>query len=286
MEGFSTAVRAELYIAIRSNSSRITVFLPTVIVIAQLALTKLSEAGEQARVALMNESSFNLDTPTATAYGYFVDGLSTGLTILILILVALAAYSFSYDRDTGLVRHLLIRRMSRSALLLAKLIQLHIVAIIALALLFLLTWFFSGLFWEFGAVVEDGFELIGEAEIRSEIWLGIKLALIPIPATIAFGLLVSVITQSTTQAVTTALGIILAVDIFKSTLGNFSHYIFASFQPSLIDQSYLQEVSRMVRGFSDVLIDEKVLLLNTWIPLPQVLLLALIALIVVQRKKV
>jgi len=286
MEGFATAIRAELYIALRSNSSRITVFLPTIIVMAQLAFTKLSEAGQQAREALMNESSFNLDAPATTAYGYFVDGLSTGLTILILILVALAAYSFSYDRDTGLVRHLLIRRMSRSALLLAKLIQLHIVAIIALAFLFILTWFFSGLFWEFGAVVEDGFELIGEAEIRSEIWLGIKLALIPIPAAIAFGLLVSVITQSTTQAVTTALGIILAVDIFKSTLGNFSHYIFASFQPSLIDQSYLQEVSRMVRGFSDVLIDERVLLLNTWIPLPQMLLLALISLIIVQRKKV
>ena len=135
-------------------------------------------------------------------------------------------------------------------------------------------------------MVEDGFELIGEAEIKSEIWLGIKLALLPIPAAIAFGLLISVVTQSTTQAVTTALGITLAVDIFKSTLGDYSHYVFASFQPSLIDQSYLQEVSRMVRGFSDVLIDERVLMLNTWVPLPQMLLLAIVALVLVQRKKV
>ena len=286
MEGFATAVKAELYIALRSNSSRITVFLPSLIVLAQLSLTRLSEAGELAREALLNESSFNSNAPATTAYGYFVDGLSTGLTILVLILVALAAYSFAYDRDTGLVRHLLIRRMSRSALLLAKLIQLHIVAIIALVVLFTLTWFCSGLFWEFGAVLEDGFELIGEAEIKSEILLGTKLALLPIPAAIAFGLLISVIAQSTTQAVTTALGITLAVDIFKSTLGDFSHYIFASFQPSLIDQSYLQEVSRLVRGFSDVLIDERMLLLNTWVPLPQMVLLAVIALVLIQRKKV
>ncbi len=286
MEGFITAIRAELFVALRCNSSRVTVFLPALIVLAQLTLTRLREVGELAREALLNESSFSPNAPDSTAYGYFVDGLSTGLTILVLILVALAAYSFAYDRDTGLVRHLLIRRISRPALLLAKLVQLHIVAMVALVLLFALSWFCSGLFWEFGAVVEDGFELIGEAEIRSEIWLGTKLALLPFPAAIAFGLLISVVAQSTTQAVTTALGITLAIDIFKSTLGDFSHYIFASFQPSLIDQSYLQDVSRLVRGYSDVLIDDRVLLLNTWIPIPQMLLLAAIAVVLVRRKKV
>ena len=282
MEGFLTALRAELFIATRSNSSRVTVLLPTLIVIAQLAATRLREVGEQARDALLNGSS-GLVT---NAYGYFVDGLGTGLTILILMLVALAAYSFAYDRDTGLIRHLLIRRISRSALVLAKLAQLHIVALLSLLLLLISTWLCSGLLWDFGAIVEDGFELIGEAEIQTEILLGIKLAVLPIPAMIAFGLLVSVVTQSTTQAVTTALGITLAMDIFKSTLGDYSHYLFASFQPSLIDQSYLQEVSRIVRGFSDVLIDERVLLLNTWVPLPQMLLLAAISLVLVQRRSV
>lgn len=286
MEGFLTALRAELFIATRSNSSRVTVLLPTLIVIAQLAATRLREVGEQARDALLNGSGFGSSGPVTNAYGYFVDGLGTGLTILILMLVALAAYSFAYDRDTGLIRHLLIRRISRSALVLAKLAQLHIVALLSLLLLLISTWLCSGLLWDFGAIVEDGFELIGEAEIQTEILLGIKLAVLPIPAMIAFGLLVSVVTQSTTQAVTTALGITLAMDIFKSTLGDYSHYLFASFQPSLIDQSYLQEVSRIVRGFSDVLIDERVLLLNTWVPLPQMLLLAAISLVLVQRRSV
>ncbi|MBL4819896.1 MAG: ABC transporter permease subunit [Gammaproteobacteria bacterium] len=286
MEGFLTALRAELFIATRSNSSRVTVLLPTLIVIAQLAATRLREVGEQARDALLNGSGFGSSGPVTNAYGYFVDGLGTGLTILILMLVALAAYSFAYDRDTGLIRHLLIRRISRSALVLAKLAQLHIVALLSLLLLLISTWLCSGLLWDFGAIVEDGFELIGEAEIQTEILLGMKLAVLPIPAMIAFGLLVSVVTQSTTQAVTTALGITLAMDIFKSTLGDYSHYLFASFQPSLIDQSYLQEVSRIVRGFSDVLIDERVLLLNTWVPLPQMLLLAAISLVLVQRRSV
>jgi hypothetical protein len=95
------------------------------------------------------------------------------------------------------------------------------------------------LLWDFGPVVEDGYELIGSDEIRSEVWLGLRLALIPLPTALAFGVLVSVLAQSATQAVTAALGVTLALDVFKGVLGDAAHYLYASFQPSLIDQSYL-----------------------------------------------
>jgi hypothetical protein len=143
----------------------------------------------------------------------------------------------------------------------------------------------SGWLWEFGPIVEDGFELISEAEIREEIVLGLLLAIVPIPPAIAFGLLISVSAHSTTQAITTALGITLAIDIFKSTLGDFSHYLYATFQPSLLDQSYLQDVSRIVRGFSDVLVDERVQQLNWWVPWPALLIFLCLALVIVQRRK-
>jgi ABC-type transport system involved in multi-copper enzyme maturation permease subunit len=284
--GFLTALRAELFIARRSFGHRIAVLVPAGIVVAQMILVWLREAGEAARSALLDNRSFGSDGPDVTAYGYAVDGLSTGLTLLVLILTALSAHSFAYDRDTGMVRHLLIRRVSRPALLLAKLAQLHLTALLALLLLFAATWLTGGLLWEYGPVVEDGFELIGEQEMRSEISLGLRLALLPIPATIGLGLLVSVLTHSTTQAVTAALGVTLAIDIFKATLGDYAHYIYASFQPSLIDQSYLAEVGRIVRGYSDVLIDGRVLQLNTWIPVPQMILLVILALLCVRRRKV
>ena len=112
------------------------------------------------------------------------------------------------------------------------------------------------------------------------------MAIIPIPASIAFGLFISVISQSATQAVTTALGITLAIDIFKATLGDFAYYLYATFQPSLLDQSYLQDVSRIVRGYSDVLVDERVQLLNIWTPLPALLIFLVLTLWIVQRRKV
>ena len=105
-------------------------------------------------------------------------------------------------------------------------------------------------------------------------------------STIAFGLLVSVLSQSATQAITTALGITLAIDIFKGLFGDFSHYIYASFQPSLIDQSYLQDVSRIVRGYSDVLIDDRVQQLNMWVPIPALVIFLGLTLWLVQRRKI
>ncbi|NQV69423.1 MAG: ABC transporter permease subunit [Pseudohongiella sp.] len=285
MNGLLTAVRSEIFVALRTFASKFIVFAPALLVLLQILIVKITETGQQARDNLLGNSNFD-DAIASNAYGYYVDGLSTGLTMLGLLLVAQAAYSFSYERDIGSLRHLLIRRISRTSLITAKLIHLHILAVLSLLLLVLVSYGLSGLFWQFAPVVEDGFELISEAEILQEIRLGLLLAIYPIPAAIAFGLLISVSAQSATQAITTALGITLAIDIFKGLLGDFSHYIYASFQPSLIDQSYLQDVSRLVRGYSDVLIDERVQQLNTWVPLPALLIFLALIIVIVQRRKI
>ena len=282
--GLETAIRAEFYVSLRTFGSKLIVLAPALVVVIQHLIIKLQETSAQARDSLLGRNSFDAAV-AENAYGYFVDGLSTGLTMLGLLLVAQAAYSFSYERDVGAVRHLLIRRISRPSLIIAKLFHIHVLAILSLLLLMAVSYICSGWFWEFGPIVEDGFELISEAEIREEIGLGLQLAIVPIPPAIAFGLLISVSAHSTTQAITTALGITLAIDIFKFTLGDFSHYLYATFQPSLLDQSYLQDVSRIVRGFSDVLVDERVQQLNWWVPWPALLIFLCLALVIVQRRK-
>ncbi|MDG1025474.1 MAG: ABC transporter permease subunit [Gammaproteobacteria bacterium] len=284
MNGLLIAIKSETFIALRTLASKIIVAAPALVAAAQLLLVGLTEAGQQARDSLLGGSNFEADVAN-NAYGFFVDSLSTGLTMLGLLLVAQAAYSFSYERDIGSIRNILIRRVSRRSLLSAKLIHLHVMALLSVLLLLVSSFLLSGMLWEYSAIVEDGFELISESEIREEITLGIQLALLPLPAAIAFGLLISVSAQSATQAVSTALGITLAIDIFKGLLGDLALYLYASFQPSLIDQSYLQSVSRIVRGYSDVLIDDRVLQLNMWVPFPALLIFFAAALWIVQRRK-
>lgn len=283
MHGFVAALRCELFVARHTLGARLVVLLPIALVLLQYLFTKLGEAGVAARDNLLGNSSFD-EQLASNAWGYFVDGLTTGLTVLGLLLVAQAAYSFSSDRDTGAIRHLVIRSSSRAAIVLAKLAYLHLLALCSVVLLLIGSYLLSAQFWEFGAVIEDGFELIGEAEIRQEISLGLRLALTPLPAAIAFGLLVSVTANTSTQAVVSALGLTLALDILKGMLGNVANYLYVSYQPSLIDQSYLQEVSRLVRGYSDVLIDDRLLQLNTWVPVPALVLFIVASLVIVNRR--
>ena len=285
MNGFVTALKSELFIARNTFSSKFILFAPAAFAILQSLLTWLTEVGTSTRNNLMSNSNFD-DIVNLNAYGHFVDGMSTGLTILGLLVVAQAAYSFSYDRDTGIVRHILIRRASRPALILAKLFQINLLAITSIAILMITSYLISGFLWEFGAIIEDGFELISEEEILAEISMGLKLAIVPLPAAIAFGLFVSTIAQSATQAITTALGITLAIDIFKSVLGSYADYLYARFQPSLIDASYLQDVSRIVRGYSDVLVNADVLQLNLWAPLPAFVIFVGLTIFSIKRKNI
>ena len=285
MNGFAVALKSELFIARHTFSSKLIVLAPALLAVLQTLLEWITEAGAATRNNLLSNPTFD-DIVNLNAYGHFVDGMKTGLTVLGLILVAQAAYSFSYDRDTGMIRHILIRRASKPALIFAKLLQINLIGLISILLLIITTYVTSSLLWEFGAIVEDGFELISEEEILAEIATGLQLAIIPLPAAIAFGLLVSVIAQSATQAITTALGITLAIDIFKSMLGDYADYVYARFQPSLIDASYLQDVSRIVRGYSDVMINESVLQLNLWMPIPTLIIFVGLTMIFIHKKSI
>ncbi|MCI5106720.1 MAG: hypothetical protein MRY76_08415 [Pseudomonadales bacterium] len=284
MKALLTALKLEIHTGLHTLGSKLVILAPSLLVSLQLFLASLTAATAQVSGNLFTSADF--ETAVANnAWGYFVDALSTGLTLLGLILVAFAAYSFAFDRDTGVMRHLVIRRLPRPLLVLAKLLYFHLLAVIAIVLLLLVSYGLSSLFWEFGPVVEDGFELISEAEIRQEIALGLRLAVIPIPAAIALALLVSVLANTATQAVSTALGLTLALDIFKTSLGEAANYVYARYQPSLLDQSYLQDVSRLVRGYSDVLVDERLLQLNSWVPIPALLLFVILALVLVNLRR-
>lgn len=284
MNRFMQAVKVETYVGLRSSSSKLILFAPVLIASLQLLIVRLSEAGQQSRDSLLGRENFE-SIATSNAYGYFVDGMLSGLTILGLLLVGIAAYSFSNDKNTGSIRHLVIRGLSRKSVVVAKLVYIHLLAAASIAVLIAGCYTVSGNLWEFGPIVEDGFELISESEMWQEIQLGLRLALLPISPAIGFGLLVSVLSQSSTQALSIALGLTLAVDVFKSSLGEYSYFLYGNFQPSLLDQSYLNDVSRLVRGYSDVLVETRFFDYNLWVPLPSLVIFIICTLVAVNRIK-
>lgn len=279
MNRLATALRAELFIARYSLGARLVVLAPLLLACAQLLIAALGDASTAAQQTLIGE-----ETVATNGYGNWVDSLVTGFTALGLLITGYSAHSFAADHELGALRHRLIRLSSRTQIVIVKLLLLHLLALASLLLLILGSWLLSTALWELGPVIEDGYELISEGEILDEIHLGLRLAVFPLPAAIAFGVLLSVVAQSAMQSLSLALGLTLAFDVFKTSLGDMAGYVYARFQPSLIDASYLGDVARLARGYSDVLIDERLLVLNLWSPLPAFLLCLGLSLFVVRTK--
>ena len=279
MNRLATALRAELFIARYSLGARLVVLAPLLLACAQLLIAALGDASTAAQQTLIGE-----ETVATNGYGNWVDSLVTGFTALGLLITGYSAHSFAADHELGALRHRLIRLSSRTQIVIVKLLLLHLLALTSLLLLILGSWLLSTALWELGPVIEDGYELISEGEILDEIHLGLRLAVFPLPAAIAFGVLLSVVAQSAMQSLSLALGLTLAFDVFKTSLGDMAGYVYARFQPSLIDASYLGDVARLARGYSDVLIDERLLVLNLWSPLPAFLLCLGLSLFVVRTK--
>ncbi|MDH7942253.1 ABC transporter permease subunit [Pseudohongiella sp. SYSU M77423] len=285
ISSFWVALRAEIYVGLRSHASRLVVVLPALIACAQLVLTSMLAASREASETMFGGMSVG-QVEGADAWGTLVDAYATGLTLIGLLLTGYAAWSLANDKDSGVLRHLLIRHASRRTMLMVKLTHAHLLGIASILALLLSCTLCAWLIWDFGPVVEDGYELIGTAEILSELRLGLLLAIIPLPAAIAMGLLVSVLAGNSTQALVAALGITLALDILKGIIGAASDYIYASYLVSLLDSSYLRDVSRLVRGFSDVMINPTTLQMNQWVPWPQAIFLLLLAWYAINRKPV
>lgn len=283
MGSFAVALRSELYLALRGRGLRVLLVIPAAAAVLRIALGELQSVTEQAREALRGGAA--VAAVELNAHASFVDGSLTGLILAYLMIVALAAHGVASDRDTGIIRHLLIRRVSRVGLVIARFVFLLFVGLVMVAVVLAAAWGCAALFHDFTAVIEDGYEIIGPAEMREEILRGLGLAIVPLPAAVGFGILISVCARSATQAVAVALGLILAFDLFKPLLGDVSLYVYAFYHPSLVDESYLGEVARIVRGFSDVFVEEGVTSLNVLVPVPETLVFLVIAAAVAARRR-
>jgi hypothetical protein len=283
MSGFLAVLRSDLFIAVRSRWLPLLLLAPAALAAATVGLAKLRAGSEGARAALLGNASTS--SGALGGYGPLVDGLSIGFAFGHLAIVGIAACSIASDRDRGTVRHLLVRRASRTSYFLARYASLMGLGLLSILLAGLASWASASLLYDLGPVIEDGLEIIGTAEIHGEIARGVGLALAPLPAALALGLLVSVAARSPAGGVATALGLTLAFDLFKGALGGISRFVYASYIPSLVDRSYLKEVSRIVRGFSDVLVEDETILLNVTVPWPAALLFLFLALAAIRRRE-
>ena len=283
MTGILKAIRSDLFLALTSRGLVALVLLAPAAAAARIALGKLRAAGLRARDAMVGGTSVRL--PDLDGYGALVDGLSVGLALTYLLVVAIAAHSCAADRERGHVRRLLLSGVGRPAWVVGRylfLLGLATAVVLSVAAASLGA---ASLLHRFSPAIEDGYELIGVAEIHREILLGIGLALVPLPAAVALGVLVSVCARTPAGALAGGPGISVGFDLFKPLLGGIAPYVHAFYHPSLADGSYLREVSRLVRGFSDVFVEPGFFARNLWVPWPWAAALLAVAVAVAWRRE-
>lgn len=280
MTGALRQLRAETY---RLVHARLTVLVAALLVAVPLLRVGAAYAADVASHAARVQRAFARGEslpdamPVGNAWPVLVDGWLAGLTLVALILLLFASRSLAGDLDAGLLRQARTRSVSRAGLVLGR-------ALLAIPLLLggvALTGAAAGLgaaaLYAFGPIVEDGYELLAAHEIRAEVVRGVLVALPALLGTYGFGLLVSAIARSGLVAVSAALTLYLAFDLFKDVLGTRQYWTFAAFCPSFVDNSYMKEVASMARGFSDAGYTEEVFARNLWLPLPQAALLVALA---------
>lgn len=218
------------------------------------------------------------------AYQPLVDGWGTGLVLGGLLLIVSASLSVAGDRDRGVLRLATTRSATRRALVLGRALLGLPLCLAVIGITGFASWIAATLFFEFGPLVEFGFELASAAELNAELRLAVLATLPPLYAAWCFGLLVSSLVRGPIFAVSASLLLLLGFDLFKGVLGEGQYWVFAAFAPSFVDSSYMGEMSAIAAGMSDAVFAEELFRMNLILPWPEAALLLALACAALSRR--
>ncbi len=289
MSGTARVFRAELYRLTHSRLAWVALFLVAVLAATRVLAAHIAISAEYAQAvsdALLSGRPRPEAPPIGNAYAPLVEGWLVGLTLGTVLLLIHSARALAGDRETGVLRLARTRSASRSALVIGRFLIGPILVLSLFAVSGLGAGITAASLFEFGPLVIDGFELISEEELLSELGSALLAALPPLIATYAFGLFISALGRTAAGAVGFCLAVFLGFDLFKGAIGDAQHWIFASFVPSLVDKSCLKQMAGIAAGYSDSYYEESYLHMSYIVPWPQALLFLSVACWLVSRRSI
>ncbi len=265
--GFVRQLRGEWFLLLRSRAVWAACILSMALAAGRVALLRLqSEAGEVHRAAQGRAGAAPADP---SGYAPFADGLSWGFLVAFLSLTVFSSLSIALDRERGTIRLPLVRGTSRTGLVLGKFAALVVAGFALLAAATGSAAAAAAVFYDFGPVVEDRYEIFSEATICREVLTALAAAAVTLPAAAALGLFVSALARSGAAAAAAGLLATVGFDVLEGALGRPAGWVFLSYAPSLLDDSLLKEASKLARGYSDAGFSAERLWLNFAVPLPE-----------------
>lgn len=204
-----TAYRVELSKAARSRYA----WLLPLLVIATVCLMPLIQP---------------LDRDGAADYGFIASATRIALNILgLLMLLAYSAATISSELRSGTIRTTLLRPVHRHEFVAAKLLLAFTFAAVISAVAGAAAWVLAAVLGDVTGVSYGGEALYSNLAMLRTYLLGMVLAVFPLSAAGAYGVMMSSLTRSTGAAVGAAVGIWVALDIAKYPL-RIAPFLFSS----------------------------------------------------------
>ena len=272
MIGTVRVLRSEAYRLARSRGAWVATGLLALVPALRVYGAHLSAAATRAERAFAGRGA-PAELEQGAAWAPFVDGWRAGLVLGAFVLLAHAARSLAADRESGVLRLATTRSATRSSLVVARALLAPFLVVGTILVSGLGSWLVARQLFEFGPLVEDGYEIMSAGELTRELALATSAAAPAMLALYCFGLLVSAAGRSAVGAVSVALALFLGFDLFKEVLGDDQYWVFAAYVPSLVDTSAMGEMTGLARGFSDAGFPAALQRMNFLTALPETLLL-------------
>ncbi len=266
MRGLGIALRAEAYRTLHTRAMWLSLGLLLLIASGYVVLGHLSES-----VGMRPAAPEGLEQGGG-GWVHFVDAWRFTLSATCLLLLIHASRYVSSDRESGILRLGLVRSSSRSAALLGRAAMGPPLVLGAFLASGLGAWLTCQLFYDFGPLIEDGYELMSAEELQAELLAASLATLLPLMALHSCALMLSAWSTRPIHALSLALVGLLCFDFFKDFLGQSLSWFFAGYAPTFSDSSALHEMSGLASGFSDMGFSDEQLMLSFLVPLPYMVL--------------
>jgi len=275
--------RAELYRLLRTRIAHFAALFLVLVPVLHVTVARYLDAAQRIDAARRGRELLGLDE--GLGWAPLVEAWRVGLALGALLLLIHGARTLAGDRERGILRLASTRTSTRASLVFGRALVGPLLVLAVAALTGLGAWLSAGVWFDFGPLVEDGYTILEPEELRGELIRALASSVLALWAVHAFGLLVSAVARGATLAVACAIALFLAFDLFKRALGDLGHWIFATYSPSFIDGSAMEEMAGMAHGYSDAGYPEELLRMSFVLPVPQALLMLVLAAAVMRRKR-
>jgi hypothetical protein len=282
VRGTLLVARSEWYRDVRARSTWILALLVALVPAARVVAWRIAEAPARLRLAQSGDGGDDLG---GTGWAPLVESWRFGLVLGALALLIHFARGLAGDRDAQIARLAVTRSVSRGALVTGRALLAPIYVLAVVALTGVTAWLSVGATYPFGDLEVDGYTLVTSDELIAELERAILITLPALVALCCTGLLVSVVSRSAVAAVALAATGFLGFDLFKELLGEYAPMVFATWVPSIFDESALAETVQVALGYSDAGLATESVRFAAILPWPQALVALVLAAWIATRRR-